>query len=104
MDTEQQDHIRHPATHPGPQAGGNTASLLPGQREVLRQALADAVCYRDVPLHCSDCEALTSLCGHCADELSQARAYLTLSRELDISLPGPHFSPDDLAKVTTHCH
>lgn len=31
--------------------------LQPGQREILRQALADAVYYRDPPLHCPACEA-----------------------------------------------
>jgi hypothetical protein len=59
--------------------------ILPAQREVLRKALADAVSYQDPPLHCSDCEALGSLCGQCGAGLSQARAYLTLSRELGIS-------------------
>ena len=59
------------------------ASLVsPAQREVLRQALADAVFYRDPPLVCSACEAADGLCEACAAELARARAYLDLGREL----------------------
>jgi len=76
--------------------------LLPAQRETLRQALADAISYRDPPLHCSACETLASLCSQCTAGLSQARYYLMLSRELDISLPGTDISAEDLARVTTH--
>jgi len=65
------------------------AALPPGQRVALGQALADAIFYRDPPLNCPDCEALSRLCGSCAAGHSQARAYLALSRELGISLPGP---------------
>ena len=66
----------------------SNAALLPEQREVLRQALADAVSYRDPPLHCPDCETPDRLCSQCATGLSQARAYLALSRELEIG-PAP---------------
>jgi len=69
------------------------AALPPSQRAVLRQALADAVSYRDPPLCCPDCERLTWLCRSCAAGHSQARAYLALSRELEISPAGPAFPP-----------
>jgi hypothetical protein len=63
----------------------NALAFPPGQRETLRRALADAISYRDPPLRCPDCERLTRLCDQCAAELSQARAYLALSRELGIT-------------------
>jgi hypothetical protein len=72
-----------------------TALLPPAQRDVLRQALADAVYYRDPPLYCHACETLDGLCGQCTAGLSQAMAYVTLSRELGIS-------PEDLADATPH--
>jgi hypothetical protein len=72
----------------------STAPLQPAQRETLRQALADAIFYRDPPLQCADCERLAGLCIQCAAGLSQARAYLALSREFGIS-------PDDLSIVAT---
>ena len=56
----------------------------PAQREVLRQALADAVYYRDPPVVCGACEAVDGLCDDCAARLAQARAYLGLSRELGL--------------------
>jgi hypothetical protein len=59
--------------------------LPPAQEETLRQALADAVFYRDPPLHCADCETLGDLCRRCTVSLSRARAYLALSHELDSS-------------------
>lgn len=65
------------------------AGLAPGQQAILRQALADAIFYRDPPLSCPDCETLSHLCAQCAAGHSQARAYLALSRELQISPPGP---------------
>ncbi len=58
--------------------------VAPAQREVLRQALADAVYYRDPPLECSSCEALDALCADCAAGLARARAYLDLGRELGL--------------------
>ena len=79
-----------------------TAVLPPGQQAVLRQALADAVFYRDPPLCCTDCEALGRLCSQCAAGLSQARAYLALSRELGISPPDSASHPHDPAGAATH--
>jgi hypothetical protein len=58
----------------------------PGQREVLRQALADAVYYQDPPVHCQTCQVLSRLCDQCAAGLDRARSYLALSRELGIDL------------------
>ena len=54
------------------------------RREVLRQALADAVYYRDPPLQCDACEAVDGLCDQCAAGWAQARAYLDLGRELGV--------------------
>jgi hypothetical protein len=67
----------------------NAATLPAAQRKVLRQALADAIFYRDPPLRCPNCETLARLCSQCTAGLSQARAYLALSRELQISPAGP---------------
>lgn len=52
------------------------------QREVLRDALADAVYYRDPPVECSACEAHGQLCEACVAGLARAHAYLALGREL----------------------
>lgn len=57
------------------------------QREVLRQALTDAVYYRDPPVQCRACEALDGLCGECAAGLARARSYLALGRELGVEVP-----------------
>jgi hypothetical protein len=54
--------------------------VAPGQREVLRQALEDAVYYRDPPVQCGDCDAVDALCEGCA--------YLDLGRELGLEAPG----------------
>jgi hypothetical protein len=62
--------------------------VLAGQREVLRQALADAVYYRDPPVQCPDCEAQDGLCAGCAAGLARARAYLALGRDLGTDVPG----------------
>jgi hypothetical protein len=62
-----------------------TITLQPGQREILQQALADAVYYRDPPVYCPACpqgEVQGALCDECAAGLARARAYLTLSRTL----------------------
>jgi hypothetical protein len=61
--------------------------VAPEQREVLRQALADAVSYRDPPVQCSACEALDGLCKQCAAGLAQARTYLALARSLGMEAP-----------------
>jgi hypothetical protein len=64
-------------------------SLVPaGQRQVLRQALADAVYYRDPPVYCVACEATGGLCDACAATLARARAYLDLGRELGVEARG----------------
>jgi hypothetical protein len=54
---------------------------------VLRQALSDAVHYRDPPARCRDCETLDRLCDDCAAGLVRARAYLALGRELGLEVP-----------------
>jgi hypothetical protein len=64
-----------------------TITLQPEQREMLAQALADAVYYRDPPVHCHACEAENTLCDECAAGLARARAYLVLSRALGIHEP-----------------
>jgi hypothetical protein len=63
-------------------------TLDPEQREVLAQALDDAVSYRDPPLYCPACETPERLCDHCTATLARARSYLALSRTLGI--PDPH--------------
>jgi len=57
------------------------------QRELLQQALADAVFYCDPPAQCSRCEALDGLCDECAAGLDRARAYLALGRQLGMEVP-----------------
>jgi len=56
----------------------------PEQREVLRQALADAVYYRDPPVSCPACPTPDQLCEECANGLARARAYLALGRALGL--------------------
>jgi hypothetical protein len=58
----------------------------PSQREILSQALADAVYYRDPPAQCQACDSVDRLCDDCAAGLARARAYLALSRELGIEV------------------
>ena len=62
-------------------------TLPPQQREMLAQALADAVWYRDPPLYCEACDARDTLCARCAVSLARARAYLDLGRELGVEVP-----------------
>jgi len=57
------------------------------QRQVLRQALADAVFYRDPPVNCDGCENPDELCPDCADGLARARSYLALGRVLGTQIP-----------------
>jgi hypothetical protein len=64
-----------------------TIILLPEQREVLAQALADAVHYRDPPVYCPACDAHDALCEQCAATLARATAYLDLGRTLGIQQP-----------------
>lgn len=42
-----------------------TITLQPEQREILQQALADAVYYRDPPVYCPACETQDALCDDC---------------------------------------
>jgi hypothetical protein len=58
------------------------------QREVLLQALADAVYYRDPPVECRACEVRGALCDGCAAGLARAHAYLALGRELGVDTLG----------------
>jgi hypothetical protein len=58
------------------------------QTEVLVQALADAVYYRDPPVECGACEARDGLCDECAAGLARARAYLALGRDLGLDAVG----------------
>jgi hypothetical protein len=65
-------------------------TLRPDQRHLLAQALADAVFYRDPPLHCPACEAQDNhgaLCQGCAASLARATAYLGLGRALGLEAP-----------------
>lgn len=64
-----------------------TITLRPEQREVLAQALADAVYYRDPPVHCPACETPDALCDQCAAGLARARTYLTLASDLGLPVP-----------------
>ena len=57
-----------------------------GQCALLRDALADAVYYRDPPLNCDACEAMDGLCDACAAGLARARSYLDLGRELGMEV------------------
>ena len=64
-------------------------TLRPEQRELLTQALADAVYYRDPPADCQSCDALddeAKLCAECAGTLARARAYLALGRDLVVPI------------------
>jgi len=67
-----------------------TLTLQPCQRDLLAQALADAVYYRDPPLHCRACDAqqrLDALCAECTATLARATAYLDLGRTLGLDDP-----------------
>lgn len=62
----------------------STAALLPAQREVLRQASADA-----------------AFSSQCTAGLTQARPYLALSRKLEISPARPDGHPGGPAHLAT---
>ena len=67
-----------------------TITLEPRQRDVLARALADAVYYRDPPVHCPACDAQQAhdvLCPECAATLARATAYLDLGRTLGLEAP-----------------
>jgi hypothetical protein len=102
MDTEHETALASAQQELAPRLDPPAAStgivlLLPAQRDVLRQALADAIFYRDPPVHCPTCETPDRLCSQCDAGLSLARAYLALSRELEISPAGPDDHPGGLA-------
>ena len=64
-------------------------ALQPDQRDLLAHALADAVYYRDPPLHCATCDAQPmqdALCEQCAATLARATAYLGLGRALGLDV------------------
>ena len=64
-------------------------SVPTAKHELLRQALADAVYYRDPPVQCPACEAQgDALCAACAAGLACARAYLALGRDLGLEVSG----------------
>jgi hypothetical protein len=59
-------------------------------RDLLQQALADAVCYRDPPVNCETCpepsnpyETPGDLCDGCAAGFAHTSAYLALGRDLE---------------------
>jgi hypothetical protein len=60
------------------------------QRQVLEQALADAISYQDPPLYCLACDAQDALCEQCAAGLARARSYLTLGRAMGIGIEETH--------------
>jgi len=62
-------------------------NAAPHQRETLRQALADAVYYRDPPLQCAACTSPDRLCDKCKAGHERALAYLALSQELGLQAP-----------------
>lgn len=62
-------------------------TAAPEQREVLRQALADAVYYRDPPARCPTCPSPDVLCAECAAGLVRARSYLALGQALGLEAP-----------------
>jgi hypothetical protein len=66
---------------------GARGGLDNGQREVLAQALADAIAHRDPAGYCDDCEARPAgLCDDHAADLDLCDAYLYLARELGIEV------------------
>ena len=64
-----------------------TVALSSEQREILAQALADAVQYRDPGGLCAGCETSPAgLCDDHADELDKTDAYLALADALGIEV------------------
>jgi len=59
------------------------------KRELLRQALADAVYYQDPPQECAACPSDDPLCEDCARRFKRALSYLDLSKELGLEPPSP---------------
>jgi hypothetical protein len=68
-------------------ADARSGVLNDGQREVLGQALADAITYRDPAGFCPGCEAHPAgLCDDHAADLDLTDAYMALPRELGIEV------------------
>ncbi len=63
----------------------NELLIAPEQRDILRQALADAEYYRDPPLRCATCRGPDRLCRQCTADLARARSYLALGRSLGLA-------------------
>jgi hypothetical protein len=67
-----------------------TLTLCPEQHDLLVQALADAVYYRDPPADCEACKALNDeakLCEACAATFAVASSYLDLGSNLGVTIP-----------------
>lgn len=67
---------------------GAAGGMDHGQREVLGQALADAIEYRTPEADCAECDTRPEglCCDHAAD-LDLTDAYIALARELGIEVP-----------------
>jgi hypothetical protein len=69
------------------EAAHTTPPLDDGQREVLAQALGDAIEYRTPEGFCADCEMRPEgLCNDHAADLDLTDAYIALSRELGLEI------------------
>jgi hypothetical protein len=74
----------------GPARDTGTGLAGLGQRAILRQALSDAVAYRDPGGACTDCDTHpASLCADHAADLDKTDSYLALARSLGIELDDP---------------
>ena len=66
---------------------GQADALTPDQRDVLAQALADAIEYRTPGADCADCdEHPAGLCPDHADDLNRSDAYLAVASQLGIEV------------------
>ena len=69
------------------EVAGQAPALTPPQRDVLAQALADAVEYRTPGADCADCDASPAgLCADHAEDLDKTDACLALARVLGIEV------------------
>lgn len=57
-----------------------------GQRAILRQALTDAIAYRDPVGTCPDCDPGFGLCDDHSEDADRTEAYLALARELALGV------------------
>ena len=61
--------------------------LTGAQREVLRQALHDAIAWHEDPEPCGSCEYVApALCAEHAEAVAQRDAYVKLARALGIEV------------------